>query len=81
MEHPFRGYILRLAVLSFPHFRDSDEKFTREFKNVLLRRLVHTIRNPDGGIGKSAIVAAILYFCVFCVVNGELITTIVSKAG
>jgi hypothetical protein len=69
VECDARDYILRLAVLSSPHFSDAG------FKEILLKRLVNTIYATEGEIRKRAM----LYFCVLCAVDGELIT--VAKAG
>ena len=61
--------ILRLSVLSSSHFLDA------EFKEMLLKRLVHTFDNTGG----EKIKLAMLYFCVLCAFDGKLIT--VAKAG
>lgn len=68
VECDVRDYILRLAVLSSPHFSDAG------FKEILLERLVNTIYATDGETRKLTM----LYFCVLCAIDGELIT--VAKA-
>ena len=59
-----QGYILRLAVLSSPHFSDP------EFTKTLLHRLINTIDTTDGEMRKLAMVC----FCVLCAIDGELPT-------
>lgn len=69
VERDARDDILRLSVLSSPHFLDAD------FKEMLLERLVYTLDTTGG----ENIKLAMLYFCVLCAFDGKLTTA--AKAG
>ena len=64
VEYNAQDYILRLAVLSSPHFLDS--KFTK----TLLNRLINTIDTTTDGKMREL---AMLCFCVLCAIDSELI--------
>jgi hypothetical protein len=68
IEYNAPVYVLRLAVLSSPHISDAG------YKEILIKRLVHTIDTADEVMRTPAM----LYFCVLRATDSKLIT--VSKA-
>ena len=69
VECNVQDYILRLSVISSPHFLDP------VFTKTLVNRLVNTINSADGEIRTLAM----LCFCVLCAIDSKSFT--VSRAG